>query len=339
VMHPRFDSLQVRAPWTTVAMRAGEETTAQLAAPSTATIFARDCTPEERKPATAALRGYVRDAAGTPAIAAKVAVTWNRPVQVTGQAAQVLQEHAATRTDSAGRYGLCGLPEGVTLTVRATSDDRRSPPQPVTLPENQISVLDLVVGTQAVVASVEPSKVETPVASAASERNPAMREFDKRRRRGTGAFLSRTQIERARATRLTDLLRMMPGVTVGSSDNGTLIVEIRGAKRVSIDQPRPVVVVSTDSGAPAPQPTAATSAQFSVKKCPAAFLLDGLPIDGGSGIDLEMHSDAIDGLEVYSGGQVPIEYGGRHSECGVVMIWTRAFAERRDGPSEDDGAR
>ena len=335
VMHPRFDSLQVRSPWTTVAMRAGEETTAQLAAPSTATIFARDCTPEERKPVMAALRGYVRDAAGTPAIAAKVAVTWNRLVP--GQAGQVLQENTATRTDSAGRYGLCGLPEGVTLTVRATSDDRRSPPQAVILPENQISVLDLVVGTQAVVAAVEPSKIETPPVSAATGRNQAMREFDRRRRRGTGAFLSRAQIERSRATRLTDLLRMMPGVSVGTSDNGTLIVEIRGAKRVSIERPTSVVV-RTDSGAPAPQP-APVSGQVTLKKCPAAFLLDGLPIDGGSGIDLEMHSEAIDGLEVYSGGQVPIEYGGRHSECGVVMIWTRAFAERPDGPSEDDGAR
>ena len=338
VTHPRFDSLQVRAPWTTVAMVAGEETTAQLAAPSTTTIFARDCTPEERKPAMAALRGYVRDGTGAPAIGAKVAGTWNRLVAASAQAAPVVQEQAATRTDSAGRYGICGLPAGVSLTIRATSDDRRSLPQPITLPENQITVLDLMVGTQAVVASVEPSKIGTQAVSAAPPRNQAVVGFDRRRRRGTGAFLSRTQIERSRATRLTDLLRMMPGVTVGSSNDGMLIVEIRGAKRLSIDQPPPPAIRS-DSGAPPPQPAAPVSGQFSVKKCAAAFLLDGLPIDGGSGIDLEMHSENIYGLEVYSGGQVPIEYGGRHSECGVVMIWTRAFADRPDGPSGGDGAR
>jgi hypothetical protein len=33
---------------------------------------------------------------------------------------------------------------------------------------------------------------------------------------------------------------------------------------------------------------------------------------------------------VYTAAQVPIEYSGRYAECGVVMIWTRAFAERSD---------
>ena len=339
VTHDRFDSLQVRPPSATITAGGGDVPAAELAVPSKATLFARDCTPAERKSVMTAMRGHVRDAAtGAPAIDARVTVTWNRLVTVATRTAPVVQEQAGTRTDSAGRYGFCGLPEDVSLTIRATTDDRRSTPRPVILRGNEISVLDLAVGTHAVVASAEPAKIEAPVVLVEATRNKAMRDYDRRRRRGTGSYLSRTQIERSRAARLTELLRMLPGVSIGPSDNGSLMVEVRGAKRYSIDQPAPVVT-RTDSGAPAPQPTNAATAQMSVKRCPAGFLLDGLPIDGGAGIDLEMNSESIEAIEVYSGGQVPIEYSGRYSECGVVMIWTRGFAERPDAGTGGDGER
>ena len=338
VTHDRFDSLQVRPPSATITAVAGEAAAAELSAPSMATLFARDCAPEERKPVMTALRGHVRDAAtGAPAIDARVTVTWNRLATASTRTTPVMQEQAATRSDSAGRYGFCGLPDGVRLTIRATTDDRRSTPRTALLPGNEISVLDLAVGTQAVVASAEPAKIEAPATPVGATRNKSMREYERRRRRGMGSYLSRTQIERSRASRLTELLRMMSGVTIGQSDNGSLMVEIRGAKRYSIEQRAPAA--RTDSGAPAPQPTNASPGQMSVKRCPASFLLDGLPIDGNSGVDLEMNSDAIEAIEVYSGAQVPIEYGGRHSECGVVMIWTRVFADRPDAPTGGDGER
>ena len=44
-------------------------------------------------------------------------------------------------------------------------------------------------------------------------------------------------------------------------------------------------------------------------------------------VDIEMRPETLEAIEVYSGGQVPIEFSARNSECGVVMIWTRAFAE------------
>jgi hypothetical protein len=48
VVHARFDSLNVAQPSVTVALRGNQESTAQLAGPSTATIFARECTAVER---------------------------------------------------------------------------------------------------------------------------------------------------------------------------------------------------------------------------------------------------------------------------------------------------
>jgi hypothetical protein len=73
-----------------------------------------------------------------------------------------------------------------------------------------------------------------------------------------------------------------------------------------------------------------------VKKCPAAFQLDGLPIDGGGTVDIDVRPEMIEAIEIYSGGQVPIELAQRHAECGVVLIWTRAFADRRDVKRDGD---
>jgi hypothetical protein len=339
-VHARFDSLQLRPLSATVEAQAGAETTVELMGPSTATIFARDCRPDDLATSRAALRGRVRDAAtGAPAIQAQVTLTWNRLVTAAARTAPVVQQQAATKTDSAGRYAFCGLPDGVRLTARAVVDDRRSSPQPLLLPDNQISVLDLVVGTQSVVASAE--RIESVRAASIPPRNQAMRNFDRRRRRGTGSFLTRDQIDRSHASRLTDLLRILPGVSVGADERGMLIVELRGGKRLSLDPPTmPTPAARPDSGAAAPPSSSnMVAGQMSMKRCPAAFLVDGMPIDGGSGTDLEIRPEMIEAIEVYSGGQVPIEYGARHSECGVVMIWTRSFAERRDAESDRDGER
>ena len=342
VAHARFDSLQLRPPAVTLVVRGAEETAAELAGPSVATIFARDCTPEERRSLMAALRGRVHDAVtGEPLIGARVVLTWNRLTGGAAGAAPVAQEQAATRTDSAGRYGFCGLPDHVRLTARATLDDRRSVTQSLVLMDNQISVADIPIGATATVASAELSRIESSRVPRATPRNQAMREFDRRHRRGTGSFITRTQIDKSHASRLTDLLRLLPGVSVGTGDNGSLMVELRGGKRFTLEPATPSAPpVRSDSGSPQPAPSSnAVSGQMSMKRCPAAFLLDGLPIDGGVGLDLEMHADMIEAIEVYSGGQVPIEYGGRHSECGIVMIWTRAFADRPDGAAGRDGER
>lgn len=167
-----------------------------------------------------------------------------------------------------------------------------------------------------------------------------MRDFERRRRRGTGTFMSRAQIDKSQAVRLTDLLRSMPGVQVGADENGVVIVELRHAKRFSLEPAATTPPTRTDStGRPIEPVPNATTGQMSIKRCPAAFLLDGMPIDGSAGIDSQLRPEDVEGIEVYSGGQVPIEYGARHSECGVVLIWTRAASERSGGQLELDGER
>jgi carboxypeptidase family protein len=341
VVHPRFDSLSIVAPSATVALRGNEESVAQLAGPSAATIIQRDCAAEERTAGRAVLRGHVRDGFKSgPAIDAQVTVTWNHLQTSVGAPVGVSERRLVTRTDSAGRYDICGLPDGVRLTALVTSDDRRSAPVQLILPADEVSVIDMVVGRPTVVASAESAPVVAAVAPVAvaprASRNRAMAEFERRRRRGNGEYLTREQIDRMHASRLTDLLRTLPGVTVEANESGALVVELRRSKSLTFE---PVPVARNDSTVSPATAAAQMSGQLSVRKCPASFQVDGLAIDGGATVDIEVRPETIEAIEVYSGGQVPIEVGAHNAECGVVLIWTRAFAERSHPAPGSDGNR
>jgi hypothetical protein len=324
--HARFDSVDARVPAANVTLRAGEETAARLAGPSVATVLARDCTAYERTAGGAMLRGHVRDGvSGAPAPDARVTLTWTRlEVRATG----VSERTAVTRTDAAGRYTFCALPDGVRLTARVAFDGRRSAPLSMSIREGELSVLDLAVGTDAIVAAADPPPAPALASAPVTARNRAMQEYDRRRRRGNGSFLTRAQIDRSNASRLSDLLRRMPTVAILPSDNGALVIELRGSKRVSF---APAPVQQTDSGSTTRAAPAQGTSQMSVQNCPAAILLDGMAIDGGASLDAEMGPGTLEAIEVYPPAQVPIEYAGRYSECGVVMIWTRSFADRPNG--------
>jgi hypothetical protein len=237
---------------------------------------------------------------------------------------------------------LCGLPDDTKVEVRAAIAGRRSAPVDLTVAGDALSVLDLELRASTVVATATesapaPSTVAaTPVASAPTSR--AMREVERRRRRGGGSFLTRSQIDRLHASRVTDLLRSMSGVSIHTNESGMLIVELRGSRRFNLE-PAPA---RSDSGAPPPAPPGAPSAggSMTVQGCPADFLVDGMPIVGGSNIDSDVLPESIEVVEVYSRAQVPIELASGRGACGLVLIWTRAFAERSDTPAPDrDGGR
>ena len=234
-----------------------------------------------------------------------------------------------TQTDSAGRYAFCGLPEGVKITARVVADDRRSTPVDVILPEGELSVLDMAVGTATVVAESAPAKMP-PVVAVTGPRNRTMTEFERRRRHGNGSYLTRAQIDRMHAERLTDLLRTMPGVRVSTNERGGLIVELRGTVTTLQPTATPMPAVRPDSSGGAPSSGASVTTQANIKKCPAGFLIDGLPADDASAADMDVRPELIEAIEVYSGGLVPIEFNTRNGECGVVMIWTRFFADRSE---------
>ena len=329
VVHPRFDSLSVAAPAATIELRPNDERMAQLAGPSTATVLARTCSADEHSDGRAALRGHVRDGVSAgPAIDARVTLSWRGLREsMPGQAA-ITDRTRMTQTDSAGRYAFCGLPEGVKITARVIADDRRSAPVDVILPDGELSVLDVVVGTATVVAESAPAKLP-PVVAVTGPRNRTMTEFERRRRHGNGSYLTRGQIERMHAERLTDLLRTMPGVSVSMNEKGGLIVEMRRAASITM-QPMPAATARPDSSGGGSSSTGKVVGQATIKKCPAGFLIDGLPVDDASAADIDVRPELIEAIEAYSGGLVPIEFNSRNGQCGVVMIWTRFFADRSE---------
>jgi hypothetical protein len=115
------------------------------------------------------------------------------------------------------------------------------------------------------------------------------------------------------------------------------VVELKRSRQYTFNT---MAGAKSDSAAPQTQGVPnAIAGPVATKRCPAAFQVDGLPIDGGATADLEVRPEMVDAIEVYAGGQVPIEFAARNADCGLVMIWTRAFAERRDLVPGRDGGR
>ena len=329
VLHARFDSLSVAPPTATVELGPNDERMTQLAGPSTATVLARACSADERSAGKAALRGHVRDGtSATPSVDARVTLSWRGLQEMTPGHTAIMNRTLATQTDSAGRYTFCGLPEGVKITARVVADEKRSTPVDVVLRENELSVVDMVVGTPTVVTTSDAAKLP-PVVAVSGPRNRTMTEFERRRRHGNGAYLTRAQIDGMHAERLTDLLRTMPGVSVSSNERGGLVVELRRAASFTL-QPMPAASTRPDSSGGASSSAGKVTGTASIKRCPAGFLIDGLPVDDAGAADMDVRPELIEAIEAYSGGLVPIEFNGRNGECGVVMIWTRMFAERSE---------
>ena len=67
--------------------------------------------------------------------------------------------------------------------------------------------------------------------------------------------------------------------------------------------------------------------QREVGTCPVLFFMNGMPLHlaPGQSLSTEVHPDEIEAIEVYRrAAEVPALYARPGSECGVVLIWTRA---------------
>jgi hypothetical protein len=123
--------------------------------------------------------------------------------------------------------------------------------------------------------------------------------FHERRRTQTfGRFLTRADIERRSASRTTDLLRTMPGVTISG-------VRVRGRAATE----RSLVLVRGGSG----------------RQCEPALFIDGVRVRQAAeaGVDDMLAPDVLEGVEVYtSTAGAPAQFMDP-SACGVLLFWTR----------------
>jgi hypothetical protein len=110
-----------------------------------------------------------------------------------------------------------------------------------------------------------------------------LEDFERRRKTRAGFFITRQRIEESHPVYVSDLLRMMPGASVGPSVYGG-DVRLRGGCRPDlwIDGVRTVSTVSLDQ------------------------LVTPL---------------AVEAIEVYRGAELPARFGT--SSCGAIIVWTR----------------
>lgn len=130
--------------------------------------------------------------------------------------------------------------------------------------------------------------------------------FYKRRASSSGRFFTREEIEKRNASRMSDLLRMVPSLRViprGMQQNS---VRIRGSR------------------------------------CAPLVWLDGVPLSAME-FDLDsMDPSTYEGIEVYSGpASVPVEFQGNKqasSSCGTIVLWSKRGSLRNARIGSRDNA-
>lgn len=185
--HARLDSLGILPPWVEVELVEGDSASVALAVPSEATFLAAACAEvvdtanaaaEITTPGLAALHrgtaviaGRVREAgSGVPLPNARVAITWTR--WQTRLERDAVREEGRTleiRPDRSGRFVACGLPEDVTIRVRATALERASDTLSFRLEGGEVRSVDLRIGltdAASVVGTVLDQETAAPVPEA-----------------------------------------------------------------------------------------------------------------------------------------------------------------------------
>lgn len=112
-----------------------------------------------------------------------------------------------------------------------------------------------------------------------------MGDFERRRRRGTGTYFDREEIESRNPHLITDILRTVPGVRlIPAGQFGAQAIRLRG-------------------------------------NCRPEIILDGLRTSIDTDVDHVIPARDVEAIEVYRGAGMPVEFG--NNPCGAVVFWTR----------------
>ena len=213
-----------------------------------------------------------------------------------------------TVTDSTGHFQLTDVPRGEHLLV-IRAPGYRPDTSSVRLLGDAVSLgevkLDVVVTP---LAEVRVPGAPTPRVS------PRLAGFEERKSMGLGHFLDRAFLDRNQYRQTGELLaQTVPGLIVQRGGSNAWATSGRLTN--------PTIPVRLD-----PSNRAAGAK-------PACFMdvyLDGVSVYTSGRSDPEplfnlnsMRPDEVEGIEVYSGMQVPAEYSRTTGGCGVVLIWTR----------------
>ena len=202
------------------------------------------------------------------------------------------------QTDSTGGFEVSGLASGI---VRFYFTAQGFPQSAVILAfaPGEVMVQRFELDSTTAVAdslrrSIQPLAATEIVAT--PTRGVRYEDFERRLRTGRGHYVTREQIDSSSFASLRDAVQGMRGV----------LVECGGGRGCVIRMAR------ANQG------------------CYPEYVVDGR-VDNFFGPQVAIRD--IEGIEVYTGGtDVPGEFAGRNSGCGVIVIWTKAGPVRRKSP-------
>lgn len=132
--------------------------------------------------------------------------------------------------------------------------------------------------------SVSPIRLEPIVVISTRDRPGPMMGFETRRQRTSGVFFTREQIEGSASFEFTDLIRRIPGIRIVTSTRYGKQVTFRGG-------------------------------------CNPDLWVDGTLAGSTLELDSFIRIGDLEGVEVYQGAELPIEFGS--NLCGAIVVWTR----------------
>ena len=130
-------------------------------------------------------------------------------------------------------------------------------------------------------------------------RSLEMSGFYDRERQGIGRFIRREDFENRSNTTTAQIIAREPGTVRIGSGPGEYIVFSR----------------SSNVGA---------FLRRGGGYCVPQFYLDGMKISSGKDISQVVGPNQIEAIELFkSAAQIPVQYNGSNSACGVILVWTR----------------
>ncbi|MEO7457337.1 MAG: TonB-dependent receptor [Gemmatimonadaceae bacterium] len=142
-------------------------------------------------------------------------------------------------------------------------------------------------------------------------RSTRLAEFDARREKGVGQFVTAEEIEKRNTPFPTELMRTVKGILIKAYP------DFAGSLQYFAMNPR----------------SGTRDAYFNAKKgvadqmvigCPMEVYVDGLQMATPFNLDNLPAPSSIAGIEMYSGpATTPARYGGTDRRCGVILVWTK----------------
>ena len=197
------------------------------------------------------------------------------------------------RTDSAGRYLLRARSGDYAALYRALGYH----PARATL---RLSESDTVTRDITLLVA-DAQQLEAVNVKAATRRFTGLDGFEERRKMGLGSYIDSTRLRREEGRRLGELVRQMRGIKIVPGPRGQMFA-VNPTKM-------------NMGGGPS---------------CFASVYLDRILIyrsgdlSGPPDLGRDFQIASLDAIEWYRGSaQVPVEFGIRESDCGVLVLWTR----------------